>query len=47
MMAPAEGFYLTKGLGVKEVRLSYCINQEDLSLAVEILKLAIEEYNTK
>ncbi|SFN32799.1 pyridoxal phosphate-dependent aminotransferase [Proteiniclasticum ruminis] len=47
MMAPAEGFYLTKGLGVKEVRLSYCINQEDLSLAVEILKLAIEEYNKK
>lgn len=47
MMAPAEGFYLTKGLGVKEVRLSYCINQEDLTLAVEILKLALEEYNKK
>ena len=45
MMAPAEGFYFTKGLGVKEVRLSYCINQEDLTLAVEILKLALEEYN--
>ncbi|HBT18972.1 MAG TPA: pyridoxal phosphate-dependent aminotransferase [Clostridiaceae bacterium] len=47
MMAPAEGFYLTKGLGVKEVRLSYCINQEDLSLAVEILELALKEYLAK
>lgn len=47
MMAPAEGFYLTKGLGVKEVRLSYCINQEDLTLAVEILRRALEEYKSK
>lgn len=47
MMAPAEGFYLTKGLGVREVRLSYCINQEDLALAVEILRLALEEYPGK
>ena len=44
MMAPAEGFYFTEGLGVNEVRLSYCINIEDLKLAVEILELGLKEY---
>lgn len=44
MMAPAEGFYSTKGLGANEVRLSYCINIQDLKLAVEILELALKEY---
>ncbi|WP_312652212.1 pyridoxal phosphate-dependent aminotransferase [Proteiniclasticum sp.] len=44
MMAPAEGFYLTEGLGVNEVRLSYCINIEDLKLAVKILESALIRY---
>ncbi|MFH5835319.1 pyridoxal phosphate-dependent aminotransferase [Proteiniclasticum sp. C24MP] len=44
MMAPAEGFYFTEGLGVDEVRLSYCINIEDLKLGVEILELGLKEY---
>lgn len=44
MMAPAEGFYLTEGLGVNEVRLSYCINIEDLKLAVKILDSALSKY---
>ncbi len=44
MMAPAEGFYLTEGLGVNEVRLSYCINIEDLKLAVKILESALTKY---
>jgi len=44
MMAPAEGFYATQGLGVHEVRLSYCINVEDLKLAVKIISLALVEY---
>lgn len=47
MMAPAEGFYLTPGLGVNEVRLSYCINIEDLKLAVEILERALEAYQSQ
>ena len=42
MMAPAEGFYFTEGLGVNEVRLSYCINIEDLKLGVEILELGLQ-----
>lgn len=45
MVTPAEGFYTTEGLGRDEVRLSYCINSEDLKEAMIILKKALEEYN--
>lgn len=45
MMAPAEGFYATEGLGKNEVRISYCIKVEDLELAVEIIGLALAEYS--
>lgn len=44
MMAPAEGFYGTSGLGKNEIRLSYCINIQDLKLAVEILRHGLETY---
>lgn len=45
-VAPAAGFYATKGLGKNEIRLSYCINQEDLKKAAHILKLGVEKYNS-
>lgn len=45
MVTPAEGFYTTKGLGKDEVRLSYCINSEELKDAMLILKRALKEYN--
>lgn len=44
MVAPAAGFYATKGLGLDEIRLSYCLNCEALKSAMELLKLALEEY---
>ncbi|QAT40236.1 pyridoxal phosphate-dependent aminotransferase [Clostridium sp. JN-9] len=44
MVAPAEGFYATKGLGQDEVRISYCINSEELKDAMKILGIAIKEY---
>ena len=44
MMAPAEGFYATEGLGVDEVRISYCINTEDLGKAMNILEEALKVY---
>lgn len=47
MMAPADGFYATKGLGEDEVRISYCIKQEDLKKAMHILEVALKEYNKK
>lgn len=47
MVAPAEGFYATSGLGVDEIRLSYCLKGEDLKEAMELLKIAIEQYNNR
>jgi aspartate aminotransferase len=44
MVAPAEGFYATNGLGKNEIRLSYCLNTTALKDAMEILKIAVEEY---
>ena len=44
MMAPAEGFYATKGLGRDEVRISYCLNVNDLERAMYILNEALKVY---
>ncbi|KUK61684.1 MAG: Aminotransferase class I and II [Synergistales bacterium 57_84] len=44
MMAPAEGFYATPGLGRDEVRLAYVLKKEDLSRAMDILKAGLEAY---
>lgn len=44
MMAPASGFYNTKGLGKNEVRIAYVLKIEDLKNAVETLKNALEVY---
>ena len=44
MMAPATGFYATKGLGKKEVRIAYVLKKEDLVKAVKVLELALKEY---
>lgn len=44
MITPAAGFYSTEGLGLDEVRLSYCINCEDLKASIEILRHGIIEY---
>lgn len=46
MVAPAAGFYSTKGLGMKEVRIAYVLKQENLIRSVEILKAAITAYNS-
>jgi len=44
MISPAEGFYATPGLGKDEVRISYCLNCDDLKKAMNIIKLGLEEY---
>lgn len=44
MMAPASGFYATKGLGKNEVRIAYVLNIESLRKAMECLKVGLEEY---
>ncbi|MEG0306634.1 MAG: pyridoxal phosphate-dependent aminotransferase [Clostridium sp.] len=44
MVAPAEGFYATDGLGLDEIRLSYCLNSTALSDAMDILERGLIEY---
>jgi aspartate aminotransferase len=44
MMAPATGFYSTRGSGSKEVRLAYVLNQEDLQKALVCLENGLKEY---
>jgi len=45
MVAPAEGFYSTKGLGKNQIRIAYVLNEEDLKKSVMILKKALDKYN--
>jgi len=44
MLAPASGFYETKGLGKNEVRLAYVINNEDIDQAMDCLQEALKAY---
>lgn len=46
MVAPAAGFYSTPNVGLDEVRIAYVLKKEDLIKAVEILKEAINVYNS-
>ena len=41
---PAEGFYSTPGLGVDEIRISYCIDEKVLARSVEIIDKALDQY---
>ena len=43
-MAPASGFYTTKGVGNNEVRMAYVLNKEDLSKALKVLAEALKAY---
>ncbi len=45
MVAPAAGFYSTKGLGLNQVRIAYVLKKEDLMASVNILKEALIQYN--
>lgn len=44
MLAPASGFYGTRGLGQDEVRLAYVLNIDDLNKAMDCLEKALEQY---
>ena len=44
MIAPAAGFYATKGLGEREVRIAYVLNKESLINAIECLDQALKVY---
>ena len=44
MMAPAEGFYATPGLGRNEARIAYILNEEELKMAMETLEHGLNQY---
>lgn len=44
MMAPAAGFYATKGQGKDEVRLAYVLNLDDINHAMDCLEAALKVY---
>lgn len=47
MLAPAEGFYLTPGLGKNQVRIAYVLNKQDLKRAVELIALGLLRYQNE
>ena len=47
MLAPAEDFYATKGIGRKQVRIAYVLNKEDLAKAVACLAAGLKAYSAK
>jgi aspartate aminotransferase len=44
MVAPAQGFYATPGLGADQVRIAYVLKESDLRAAVAILAAALPAY---
>lgn len=44
MLAPASGFYGTRGLGRNEVRLAYVLNLNSINAAMDCLEKALEQY---
>jgi len=44
MLAPATGFYATKGKGLNEVRISYVLKVEDLAGSMKVLREALRVY---
>ena len=44
MMAPASGFYATKGMGKNEVRIAYVLNCNDLQKAIKCLEEGLKRY---
>ena len=44
MVAPADGFYATPGLGLDEVRLAYVLEQAKLKRAMQVMMAALAAY---
>lgn len=45
LMTPGSGFYQNPQEGKNKIRLSYCLNEEQIKLGIRILKKALEEFN--
>ena len=44
MLAPATGFYSAKGKGTDEIRISYCLNVNDMKASMKCLEEALKVY---
>jgi aspartate aminotransferase len=44
MLAPADGFYATPGLGKQEARIAYVLREEDLAMAMDVIAAGLEAY---
>ena len=44
MVAPANGFYSTPGLGKNEVRIAYVLNCDDIIKSMHILEEGLKAY---
>lgn len=47
MFAPAEDFYVTKGLGRNQARIAYVLNEDELVRAARCLRYGLEAYRKK
>ena len=47
MFAPAEGFYMTPGLGKDEMRIAYVLDRDKMRRGAQLIALGIEAYNKK
>lgn len=47
LLTPGENFYGTPGIGRDEVRISYCLNCDDLKKAMNIVKEGLKVYNER
>ncbi|MEE9500768.1 MAG: pyridoxal phosphate-dependent aminotransferase [Candidatus Aminicenantaceae bacterium] len=44
MVAPAQGFYSTPGLGKDEVRIAYVLKESDLKRAITVFRAGLDKY---
>ncbi len=47
MFSPGSSFYATPGKGKSEIRIAYVLKEEDLCRAIDLLAIAIEQYNQR
>ena len=47
MFSPGRSFYATEGKGVDEIRIAYVLKEEALARAIDLLAIAIEQYNNR
>lgn len=47
MIAPAEDFYVTNGIGKKQARIAYVLNTNELGRAIKCLEEGLKAYNSR